>query len=420
MAKATVAPPAFVPSTMLRHTRLNKFLPVLASIGISLGALSAPAQEIKPLDARLTGYGYPYPVSTFALTAQGQELEMAYMDVPPLESNGRTVLLLHGKNFSGAYWGTTIDSLTVEGYRVIVPDQIGFGKSSKPQEFQYTFEVLAQNTQKLLEALSVGKVTVVGHSMGGMLGTRYALMFPDQVERLILVNPIGLEDWKAQGVPYQGVEAWYEQELKQTPEKVQEYMRNSYFAGEWKNAYDPLLEIQAGWIKGPDYPLIARNSALTYDMIFTQPVVHEFERLTVPVNLIIGQRDRTALGKAGAPPEVAEKLGDYPALGKAAADAIPRSTLVELVGIGHVPQFEAFDRYMAALLDALKAVPAPAPDTLSPMPVVQPIPPEGDENPPPDLTDDGMEIPIAPTEATPSGTTPAPPPPPAKITPATE
>ncbi|WP_252499309.1 alpha/beta fold hydrolase, partial [Escherichia coli] len=48
----------------------------------------------------------------------------------------------------------------------------------------------------------VARASVIGHSMGGMLATRYALLYPRQVERLVLVNPIGLEDWKALGVPW--------------------------------------------------------------------------------------------------------------------------------------------------------------------------------------------------------------------------
>lgn len=80
---------------------------------------------------------------------------MAYMDVQPAYHNGKTVVLLHGKNFNGAYWKTTIDALTKEGYRVIVPDQIGFGKSSKPIGYQFTFQQLAVNTKAILDELRV-------------------------------------------------------------------------------------------------------------------------------------------------------------------------------------------------------------------------------------------------------------------------
>ncbi|MBD3297979.1 MAG: alpha/beta fold hydrolase, partial [candidate division Zixibacteria bacterium] len=280
--------------------------------------------------------------------AQRQTLEMVYMDEQGQSPNGKTVLLLHGKNFSGAYWETTIDALLDDGYRIVAPDQIGFGKSTKPECFQFSFHALATHTRALLDDLDITSVRVVGHSMGGMLATRFALMFPDMTEKLILVNPIGLEDWK-RTVPYVTIADWLKQEMMKTPQGVKEYMTQSYFDGQWTPEYDPLVEIQAGWAKGPDYVRTAWVSALTYDMIFTQPVLYEFGDLTMPTLLIIGQRDRTALGKNLVSEKVAMTLGQYPELGQRAADAIPDAELVEYDNIGHVPQFEAFDRYIATL-----------------------------------------------------------------------
>ena len=323
------------------------FVWLIGALSITLSG-SLWADELA-LDARLGQYEYPFPVQVLAIDAQRQSLDMAYMDVAPKQSNGQTVLLLHGKNFSGAYWERTITELLADGYRVVVPDQIGFGKSSKPDHLQYSFQMLADQTQRLLDSLKVDDVTVVGHSMGGMLATRFALMFPERTRSLVLVNPIGLEDWQHKQVPWQSVEAWYQGELNKTPEKVKAYMTASYFDGQWKEAYDPLLTLQQGWMRGPDYPRIAWNSALHYEMIFSQPVVQDFDRLAVPTLLVIGTRDRTALGRNRAPEEIRETLGRYDQLGQKTVQRIPDATLVELEGIGHVPQFEAFDRYMAAL-----------------------------------------------------------------------
>ena len=306
-------------------------------------------------DAQLSGYEYPYPVAVRRFQAQGQELEMAYMDVAPsggVQADTQTVLLLHGKNFSGAYWADTIAALSQRGYRVVAPDQIGFGKSSKPRAFQFTFQALATHTAALLDELGVERAAVVGHSMGGMVATRFALMFPQRSAKLVLVNPIGLEDWK-RVVPYQPVDAWYANELKKTPEGIKQYMTKSYFDGVWKPEYEPLLAIQAGWAQGPDKDITSWVSALTYDMIFTQPVLYEFGELRMPVLLIMGQRDRTALGKNMVPAEVAATMGRYDELDERTRDAIPNAELVELEGIGHIPQFESFDAYIAALTDFL-------------------------------------------------------------------
>ncbi|AWV87952.1 alpha/beta fold hydrolase [Bradymonas sediminis] len=308
----------------------------------------------KGFDARLSTYEYPYEVSFYTFETQGQTLEMAYMDVKPETPNGQIVVLLHGKNFAGAYWKNTIEALVAQGYRVVVPDQIGFGKSTKPELLQYSVQGLADYTHQLLASIGVEKASFVVHSMGGMIGARYALMFPDAVDKLVMVNPIGLEDWKLKA-PYLSVDEWYARERKKTADDIRSYMTDSYFDGQWKPEYETLIDVPVGWIDGPDYDLIAWNSALTYEMIFSQPVVYEFGNISAPTLLIIGDRDRTALGKGDVSPEVRATMGLYGELGKKTAAAIPGAQLVEFEGIGHIPQFEAWDRYIAALSAFLKA-----------------------------------------------------------------
>lgn len=189
--------------------------------------------------------------------------------------------------------------------------------------------------------------------MGGMRATRFALMFPERTEQLALVNPIGLEDWKALGVPYRTVDENYAEELKTTPESIREYERTSYFGGQWKSQYDALIEIPAGWSKNPDYPIVAWDFALTSDMIVTQPILYEFPLVTTRTLLIIGQRDRTAFAGPGVSEDVRATLGNYPVLGRAAARAFQHAKLVEITGVGHLPQIEAFDQYSEALLGFL-------------------------------------------------------------------
>lgn len=303
----------------------------------------------KPLDPELKKYPYPFPVEYFNVKVKDSSYKMAYMDISPEGTLKGTILLLHGKNFSGNYWERTAKDLVKEGYRVIIPDQIGFGKSSKPQWFPYSFHFLAQLTHDLLQEKKVVDTIVVGHSMGGMLATRFALMYPEQVKKLILVNPIGLEDWKTM-VPYKNVNELYQNELKNNEEKIRDYQKVSYFDGKWKLEYEKGIEIAVGWTLHKEYPRIAWNAALTSDMVFTQPVVYEFKNLKMPTLLLIGTRDRTAIGKAWASPEVKETLGRYDKLGKEVIKMIPEGTLVELPGIGHMPQVESYDSYWQNVL----------------------------------------------------------------------
>jgi len=319
-------------------------------------AAVAKAQQpsIKAFDIDLANYEYPYPVQYITLNIQDEVFKMAYMDVKPANANGHVVMLLHGKNFNGAYWGQTAKVLSENGYRVIIPDQIGFGKSSKPQHIQYSFQLLCQNTKAILDTLGIQKVCVLGHSMGGMVATRFTLMYPERVEKFILENPIGLEDWKVK-VPYQSVVEWYQREIKQNYNSLKKYQQESYYHGTWKPEYDKWLEVPAGWTLSKDYPHIAWNSALTYDMIFTQPVCYEFENMKVPTLLIIGQLDRTAIGKNLVGENVRKTLGNYPELGKLTHEKIKGSKLVELDGVGHAPHIEALNRFIQPLREFLKS-----------------------------------------------------------------
>jgi len=91
-------------------------------------------------------------------------------------------------------------------------------------------------------------------------------------------------------------------------------------------------------------------------MIYTQPVVHEFGKIAPPTLLLIGGKDRTAPGANRASPEVAQRLGQYAELGRRAAKAIPRATLVEFPELGHSPQVEAPEEFHRALLRGLAAL----------------------------------------------------------------
>ena len=318
--------------------------------------LISPALAGPSYGLQLEGFTYPHEVHRFALTSQGQKLEMGYMDVaPPVEGNGQTVVLLHGKNFCGATWEETIDVLRKAGYRVIAPDQIGFCSSSKPRGYQFSLNQLAKNTHDLLEFLKVEKAIVMGHSMGGMLAARYALSYPEAVQKLVLVNPIGLEDWQAAGVPYADIDALYQTELKTSFDSIKTYQNKFYYDGKWKPEYDRWVEMLAGLYAGPGREIVAYNQAQTSEMIFTQPVVHELNKIRVPTLLLIGGKDRTAPGANRAPKEIAAKLGNYPELGRSAARAIPAARLVEFPELGHSPQVEAPDKFHEALLREIKA-----------------------------------------------------------------
>ncbi|MFW0714904.1 alpha/beta fold hydrolase [Pedobacter sp. N23S346] len=309
------------------------------------------AQKADTLSITLESVKYPFAVKFFPIHTEGQDIKMAYMDVAPTGTpNGKTAILFHGKNFGGYYWGNVIKALTAIGYRVVVPDQIGFGKSSKPF-IHYSFHQLASWNKRLLDTLGIQKTVVLGHSMGGILATRFALMFPEKTEKLLLENPIGLEDYKT-FVPYVTTEQQYQTELKTTAESVRKYYQGSYFTY-WKPEYEYLVSIAGGVTYSADYPRWAKVAAMTFTMIYEQPVVYEFQNLKVPTVLFIGKEDKTIVGKGLLSVDQQAIHGQYRLLGKQTAAKIPGAKIIEFEACGHIPHIEIPTEFLVALTGSL-------------------------------------------------------------------
>jgi pimeloyl-ACP methyl ester carboxylesterase len=333
-------------------TNITPMVRLLLFLLLPLFVLSTALAQPAPLNATLDGYAYPFPVKILPLKLEGQALRMAYMDVPAsARANGRTVVLLHGKNFFGAYWRETIKTLAAAGFRVVVPDQIGFGKSDKA-DIHYSFHQLARNTKQLLDTLGVKKAVLVGHSMGSMLATRFALLYPETTEKLVLENPIGLEDYRV-GVPFQTVDQSEATELKSTEASIRKY-HATYYPNGYPATHDQWLLPLVAQTQSPDFAKVARANALTFDMIYQQPVSYEFGRITRPTLLIIGQADRTVVGKGLIKdPNILAQMGQYPTLGRRTATQIKGAKLVEIPNVGHIPHLEAPAAFYKALLGFL-------------------------------------------------------------------
>src|SRR4030095_7131172 len=148
-------------------------------MGAQSNGVRPPAPtDVKPGSINCEDCPYPYPSKYLDIQVYTQDVRIAYMDVAPKgAANGHTVVLLHGNNFGGFYFASIIDTLTKEGFRVVVPDQIGYGKSSKPIA-PYNFNSQARNTFLVLQKEKIDRAMVVGHSMGGMLAARLATQYP--------------------------------------------------------------------------------------------------------------------------------------------------------------------------------------------------------------------------------------------------
>ena len=314
---------------------------------VSQGFAESPVKYNKELD----GFKYPFEVNTFKFNSQNQDLKMRYMDIGEKDAQ-KVIVLLHGKNFSGYYWERVAKDLLKKNYRVIIPDQIGFGKSSKPDYYQYSFGQLALNTKTLLDNLKLAKLDLVGHSMGGMLATTFAVNYPKSVNKLILINPIGLEDY-GKYVEFKDVNFFYKRELAKTIDKAINYQKKNYYDGKWSSEYEKLLIPLKGMLAGEDWKIVAWNNALTYGPIFSENIVDRFSQVTSKTFLIIGTRDKTGPGRGWLKEGVTIKLGEYKKLGINANNLIKGSKLIELDGLGHMPQYENYNVFINSFYKAV-------------------------------------------------------------------
>jgi pimeloyl-ACP methyl ester carboxylesterase len=302
--------------------------------------------DVKPGSITCDECPYPYPSKYLDISVYDQDVRISYMDVAPtVAPNGRTVLLLHGNNFGGFYFKAIIDGLTKEGFRVITPDQIGYGRSSKPIA-PFNFNSQARNTWRILQHEKVERVMVIGHSMGGMLAARFATQFPKSVERVVIYNPIGLTDGRfdrpmtpiAEGyasalkTDYQGTRAGLGRYVAHDPTK-------------WNDEFESYTRIRYSWTLSADWPRLAMVQALIGQMLYADPVVYDWAHIQVPT-LAFGGAEDMLLGPA-------KNFQDRMAF---LAKAVPNNNgrLLLLPGLGHVPHLEAPGTVLPPLVAFLK------------------------------------------------------------------
>jgi pimeloyl-ACP methyl ester carboxylesterase len=339
---------------VLEHSMRRIFFHLISVALLVLSSVpghGAEPTQREPYGIGLEGFAYPYPVSMLPLINDGEQVRMAYMDVAPSQPNGRTVVLLHGRNFPSSYWAPVIKTLTDAGYRVVVPDQIGFGKSSKPSADLH-FDTLARNTVALLDHLQIAKADIVAHSLGGMLGVRIARAYPERVQHLLLAAPIGLEDYRLY-VPPTPTEKILENEDKLTAEGYRKQLETNYSLKLAPDQVTPFIDARFNIKGSSEYPRWLRAFVNSGQMIYREPVVHEIPLITVPTLFIMGADDHNAPGKPNAPEALRPKMGQNADLAKALATKMPDAKAEVIPNTGHLVFLESpakFNELMLAFL----------------------------------------------------------------------
>ena len=306
---------------------------------------SEPPADWGPTAIDYSNVPYPHPVSYLDISLKGEDYRMAYMDVAPEgQPNGQTVVLFHGMNFFAAAFSVTIEALSDEGFRVIAVDRIGYGRSSKP-DIHYNLHMPARHTKQLLDSLGIDRVAVLGHSMGGMVATRFASTYPDITSHVVFVNQIGLTDNRA-GREWMDPEDAYQSALGTNYQSVlRGHLR--YYPRGWKPEYLHWVWVQYGLTLGGDWPRMARIRAAQRMILYEDPVVHEWQYIATKALVIGGADDRL--------------VEDYPKLARNVAAQLQNAELVIFPEVGHAPAFDNPDEYHAEVIRFVTSDPdAPA------------------------------------------------------------
>jgi pimeloyl-ACP methyl ester carboxylesterase len=323
----------------------------LLALPLATASGEEPSKPREPYGIGLEGFPYPYPVNMLPLVNDGEQVRMAYMDVAPAQPNGRTVVLLHGRNFPSSYWAPVIKTLNEAGYRVVVPDQIGFGKSSKPAGDLH-FDTLARNTITLLDHLRIARADIVAHSMGGMLAVRIARAYPDRIQHLVLTAPIGLEDYRLY-VPPTPTEKILEHEDRLTAEAYRRQLETNYSLKLPPDEVTPFIDARFNIKGSSEYPRWLRAFVSSSQMIYREPVVHEIPLITQPTLFIMGADDHNAPGRPNAPEALRPKMGQNAELAKALAAKMTNARAEVIPDAGHLAFLEKSKEFNELMLGFL-------------------------------------------------------------------
>jgi pimeloyl-ACP methyl ester carboxylesterase len=205
---------------------------------------------------------------------------------------------------------------------------------------------MARNSHAILQSLKIDKAMIVGHSMGGMLAARFASLYPDVAERVVIYNPIGLIDTRHGRAPG-NVDAQYKNALGATYQSVKAGLMRyvAHNPSAWNDEFEKYARIRYAWTLGADWPRLAMVQTLTGSLIAGDPVVYDWAQIKAPTLAFGGAEDVL--------PGTAKLFQDRM---KVLADTIPNGNgkLHLIPGLGHVPHLEDAAKTIQPMVAFLK------------------------------------------------------------------
>lgn len=289
----------------------------------------APALAFADLD-----YGF----ATHSQRING--INVSYID----EGKGeQTIILVHGLASNGGFWRNNIGELSKQ-YRVIAVDLPGYGKSEKGV-YPYTMTFYADIVSGLIKQLGIEKVTYIGHSMGGQIGIHFSFRHADQLERLILAAPAGLEPFS------RGDGDWLKSVMtidfvKKTPEdRIRANLALNFYT--YDDKYEWMVEERTRMAKSIDFEDFCYAVIRSVHGMLDEPTTKRLNQIAVPTHLIFGEND-------GLIPNPILHGGTATDVAKIGTDAIPGVTLNIISEAGHMLQIEKPAEFNAIIKELVK------------------------------------------------------------------
>ncbi len=320
-------------TAMLRNLLVLSCLTIASGVVAQSAPPASPPSDWGPISMDLQEIEYPYPVSYLEFRVYNEDVRIAYMDIAPAgNANGRTVILQHGGLYYGWYWEQQVEALTQEGYRVIVEDRLGWGKSSKP-DIPYSINLWASNTARLMDHLGIQQAALVGHSIGGQMVTRFAFLYPERITHLVTVNQIGLTDNRyGRGFRPLTEAADAMPDMKEVYTSLLEWADENYVT--WQPEFIEHMRIRYGNRLSADWPHLSYINSLTGQMRGMDTVVNDWQHIQTKALVMGGEEDY---------PTFADEA-------RHAARQFPNGEVFLIPNVGHNPHEEVPDVVSAELI----------------------------------------------------------------------
>lgn len=245
----------------------------------------------------------------------GRGLRLRVAETGP--ANGPPVLLVHGWGACLYTYRYLLPALARAGRRAFAVDLRGHGLSDKPRGTgRYTADALCGDLLDLLDTLELGRVDLIGHSLGGAVALQIALRSPERVRRLVLAAPVGLAPVRLRRVGqlltprFTNLFARY-----LTPRWLTSLLLHGTY-GDPSRVPDEAVDEYWAPSQFPNYYRALR--ALLGEFSWAPLSATELRRILHPTLVILGTADRLI-------PKAGERVG-----------ALPRATVLSLEGGGHL------------------------------------------------------------------------------------